>query len=57
MIFSPEVRGYYCSDIDNIQTWEPDNIDEFNFFLDIYIGYKGREGSDYYTVNVAGHPQ
>ncbi|UXN03190.1 immunity 8 family protein [Bartonella sp. HY406] len=47
-----EIKGFHCSDIDNLEKWKP--LDNCVFYsLDMYIGYRGEDGCDIYSVMIA----
>jgi hypothetical protein len=46
------IKSYYCSDIDNLYAWHPDDNKVF-YFLDMSIGLSTEDAADTYTVAIA----
>jgi hypothetical protein len=45
------IKSYYCSDIDNLYAWHPNDNKVF-YFLDVSIGLSTEDAADTYTIDV-----
>lgn len=49
---SPSLHAWFCSDIEDIDAWQPESGDTVDYWLQLYIGEFGTDGSDQYQVRV-----
>ena len=47
------VRGYFCSDRPDFETWRPERAEDVFLTLDFYIGCAGGEGTDIFSIVIA----
>ena len=52
MTLIPELKDWFCSDVDDIERWVPEHQDVF-YWLNLSIGQRGDERSDDFGVLVA----
>lgn len=48
-----EIKQVYSSDIDKVWSWEPENPYSFHFPFDVFIGEKGNDAADIFTILVS----
>ena len=48
-----EIKGYFCSDREDFETWRPSRNEEFYLGLELSIGEVGKEGADLFQVVIA----
>ncbi len=56
-MLSPEIKSYFCTDIDNIETWFPHDPEYVSFWIDVIIGLKGSDAGDNFQVHVVTQKQ
>jgi hypothetical protein len=49
----PEIRYFLSADIEDLETYAPEDPDRFAFALDMMIGPAGAEGEEQFEVQVA----
>ena len=47
-----EIKDFYSPEVDEVWLWEPDDINEVSFLLEISIGEVGSDGCDIFQVSI-----
>ena len=50
------IQSYYCSDVDDLDTWVPASDLDIYIPIDLYIGPEGEEGTNIFSILVASPP-
>jgi len=53
MAVIPEIKDYHSADIENVWTWEPNDLNEVYFNLELTIGAKGQDAGDIFQITAA----
>jgi len=47
-----ELKTLFSPDIENLETWIPENSESFGFLLNLYVGVKGEKEQEYFSATV-----
>ena len=53
MVVIPEIKDYHSADIENVWTWEPNDLGEIYFNLELTIGAKGQDAGDIFQITAS----
>lgn len=53
----PELKDYWCSDIDDLDNWEPDDPQYVDLWFSVAVGIEGEEGADDFQVHLVSERQ
>ena len=54
---SPEIKDYWCTDIENIKNWMPDDPENVDLWFSVAIGIEGEKSADNFQVHLVTERQ
>ena len=57
MLKSPEIQDYWCSEVNDLDSWEPEDPQYVDLWFSVAIGIKGNDAADDFQVHLVSESQ